>query len=53
MGVKHMHSLQIVHNDIRWENILLFDEMAVICDFGRSTEHPHYPKILDFIHHWI
>jgi len=33
-GIRHLHSLGFVHNDINPSNIMLYNDTAVIIDFG-------------------
>jgi len=35
-GMRYIHSMNIVHRDLKSLNILLDDDNAVICDFGMS-----------------
>lgn len=46
LALKHMHSLGIIHRDIKAENVLFDNEGRVkLCDFGSSTRNKHDPNI--------
>lgn len=46
LSLKHMHSLGIIHRDIKAENIL-FDHKGLVklCDFGSATREKYQPSI--------
>lgn len=49
-GVKHAHQLDVVHRDLWWNNVLVFDgdeQQVKLCDFGRAKDHNLEP--LDYL----
>lgn len=46
-GIDHMHSLKIMHRDIKLDNILYNSEEKIlkICDFGISAFEDKFPYI--------
>ena len=47
LGIKFLHSKKIIHGDIKPQNILIYNNIAKISDFGLSCYEYHIPfKIL-------
>ena len=43
LGVRHIHSKNIIHRDIKLENVVINDDVYKICDFGVSRFLPEKP----------
>ena len=41
-GLAYLHSKNIIHCDIKMENMLLIDKKIKICDFGLSTQNSYH-----------